>query len=437
MKTTGRIALWGYQALTSALLPVFLVRLAWRSRCQPAYRQNWSERLAFYPSGQKANRDCIWIHAVSVGETRACVPLISALKVLWPDKPILMTHTTPTGRETGESLFGDSVSRCYLPYDVPGALERFLNYFHPDIGLMMETEVWPGVVAACKNKNLPLCLLSGRLSARSAKGYARFGQLVRDAFAGLSLVCSQTEADAQRFQQLGSKHVVVTGNLKFDAPVEPDEISRSQALRAWLGNKRPIFLAASTREGEEALILAAWKQVKAQESQALLVIVPRHPQRFNEVAQMIGDTNLKFARKTEMSQIIMGGKETPLGKSVKVVLGDTMGEMALWYQAADLAYIGGSLLPLGGQNLLEACARACPVIIGPHTFNFTQATEEALASGAAVRVDSPSMLVEVAQDLMNNPSKRNQMGAAGQAFVKRHQGATQRTLDHIKDFLQY
>jgi 3-deoxy-D-manno-octulosonic-acid transferase len=437
MKTTGRIALWGYQALTSALLPIFLVRLAWRSRCQPAYRQNWSERLAYYPSGQQVKGACIWIHAVSVGETRACIPLIAALKVLWPDKSILMTHTTPTGRETGENLFGDSVSRCYLPYDVPGALDRFINHFQPEMGLMMETEVWPGVVAACKNKNVPLCLLSGRLSARSAKGYARFGKLVRDAFEGLSLVCSQTEADAQRFRKLGSKHVVVTGNLKFDAPEEPDETSRGQALRAWLGNKRLIFLAASTREGEEPLILAAWKQVKAQESQALLVIVPRHPQRFNEVAQMIGDANLNFARKTEMPQTMIGGKETSLGKSVKVVLGDTMGEMALWYQAADLAYIGGSLLPLGGQNLLEACARACPVIIGPYTFNFTQATKEALASGAAVKVDSPNMLVEIAQDLLNNPIKRSQMGAAGQAFVKRHQGATQRTLEQVKDLLEY
>jgi 3-deoxy-D-manno-octulosonic-acid transferase len=436
MKIIGRVTLWGYQALMGALIPVFLARLAWRSRRQPAYLQHWSERLALYPYGQLKKTDSIWIHAVSVGETRACVPLIKALKERWPDKPILLTHTTPTGREVSESLFGVQVTRCYLPYDIPGAMHRFLDRFKPSIGLMIETEIWPGIVLAAHQHQMPLCLLSGRLSERSAKAYAKVGLLARDAFSGLSLVCAQTKADAQRFVELGATKVVETGNLKFDAPVALDEISQGQILRSWIGKQRPIFLAASTREGEEASILAAWKKAKIHESHALLVIVPRHPQRFDQVAQLIEEVGLRIARKTEMPQIGNARQIQSLDETVKVVLGDTMGEMAQWYRAADLAYIGGSLLPLGGQNLLEACARGCPVIVGPYTFNFTQATEEALKLGAAVRVDSSCMLVQKAQSLMNDLSKRTQMGEAGQAFVALHQGATQRTLNQIQDFLK-
>jgi len=437
MKKTGQIVLRAYQALMLVLLPVFLARLAWRSRRQPDYRKNLLERLAHYPKGQKESiPTCIWIHAVSVGETRACIPLIAAIKNRWPDKRILLTHTTPTGREVGKSLFGDQVSRCYLPYDTPGAIDRFLNRYQPSIGLMMETEIWPGVVEACKNKNIPLCLLSARLSDRSAKGYLRLGLLMRNAFADLSLVCAQTEADAQRFRQLGSREVTVTGNLKFDAPVDPDETLPSQNLKNWLGRERSVFLAASTREGEEAFILKAWTKAKAQESGALLVMVPRHPQRFEDVAQQIKELGLSFARKTEMPLSEIASKDHSLANSVKVVLGDTMGEMALWYRAVDVAYIGGSLIPLGGQNLLEACARGCPVLVGLHTFNFKQATEEALASEAAQRVDSASALVERVLALLNDPIKRNHMGESGKVFVKRHQGATQRTLVKLAPFLE-
>lgn len=428
MNATSRIFLWAYQAVMSLLIPVFLARLAWRSRRQPAYRSYWSERLGLYTHSQQVKKDCIWIHAVSVGETRACVPLIAEIRARWPGQPILMTHTTPTGRETGEALFGDSLTRCYLPYDFLGAQKRFLNHFQPQIGLMMETEIWPGVVAACKNKNLPVILLSGRLSARSAKGYAKLGRLIQEAFAGLTLVCAQTEGDANRFKELSSSHVVVTGNLKFDAPIASDEIAQSQILRSWVGENRPVLLLASTREGEEALILNAWKQEKTRDSNALLVIVPRHPDRFEEVARLIRDADLNFVRKTEMPHAF--------ADSVEVVLGDTMGEMALWYRVVDLAYIGGSLIPLGGQNLLEACVRECPIIVGPHTFNFSQATEEALFLGAAIRVDSALTLVQQAMDLLKNPAKRSQMGMAGASLVRRHQGATQRTVDQIKPWIR-
>jgi 3-deoxy-D-manno-octulosonic-acid transferase len=436
LKLKQSLVLKGYQFLMLALLPVFFLRLWWRSRDQYAYRQYWSERLARYPDQSENHCRPVWIHAVSVGETRASVPLIAALKARWPDKPILLTHTTPTGRETGETVFGDSVSRCYLPYDFPGAMKRFLEHYQPEIGLMMETEIWPGIVASCNEKGIPICLLSGRLSARSAGGYRRLGKLIRDAFAGLNLVCAQTDADAKRFQELGSNHIEITGNLKFDAPVESNEIARSQILRTWLGINRPIFLAASTREGEEALILEAWKKHKLHESEQLLVIVPRHPQRFHAVAQMIDASHLRYVRKTEMPNSQNTEHAPELDRTVKVVLGDTMGEMPIWYRASDLAYIGGSLLPLGGQNLLEACARACPVIVGPHTFNFKQATEEALAFGAVARVESATHLMELTQKLLTDPIQRKQMGSAGLAFVARHQGATQRTLKHLEAFIK-
>jgi 3-deoxy-D-manno-octulosonic-acid transferase len=434
MKIKNTVIFLGYQALMSALMPFFFARLAWRSRLQPDYKDHWSERLALYPKElHEGSKEGIWIHAVSVGETRACVPLIAAIKTRWPDRSILMTHTTPTGREVSQNLFGDQLTRCYLPYDIPGAMNRFLDRYQPSMGLMIETEVWPGVVKACKNKKIPLCLISGRLSAKSAKGYARLGSLMRDSFAGFNMICAQTEADAQRFQELGSTKVLVTGNLKFDASVDPNEIMHSQDLRTWLGKNRLIFLAASTREGEENLLLSAWKKAKAHESQALLVIVPRHPQRFDEVAQEINESGLSYVRKTVLpQQHVIAEHLSSLDETVKVVLGDTMGEMALWYRSADLAYIGGSLLPFGSQNLLEACARGCPVIIGPHTYNFNQASEEALASGAAERVDSFIKLVERALELLKSPEKRSQMGESGKLFIKRHQGTVERTLKYLE-----
>lgn len=441
MKTRSRIALLGYQALLLFLLPVFLIRLGWRSRRQPAYREHWWERLALYPRNNPNTQGCIWIHAVSVGETRACVPLVAAIRERWPDRSILMTHTTPTGREVGENLYGDQVTRLYLPYDIPGAIDRFLRRFQPSIGLMMETEIWPGIVHSAGRHHIPVCLISGRLSERSARAYAKTGLLGRDAFSGMSLICAQTEADAERFRQRGANRVVVTGNLKFDAPLADNETSQGQRVRAWLGEHRPVFLAASTREGEEALILEAWKKTRLHPSRPLLVLVPRHPQRFNEVATLIHDAGDPYVRKTEMplcaeSNALAFPSDQILSDSVNVVLGDTMGEMAIWYRAADLAFIGGSLLPLGGQNLIEALARACPVLIGLHTFNFNQVTQEALAAGAAVRVNTPDSLVDQAQELLKDSARRKQMGEAGQAFVARHQGSAHRTLDQLAPFVK-
>ncbi|MGD8790460.1 MAG: lipid IV(A) 3-deoxy-D-manno-octulosonic acid transferase [Burkholderiales bacterium] len=407
-----------YRLLLWLLVPLVLLRLLIRSRRQPAYLHNVAERFGFYK--KKPARPVIWIHAVSVGETRAAEPLITELIERHPDKQILLTNMTPTGRETSEKLFGERVMRCYLPYDLTPAVNRFLRHFNPVNALVMETELWPTLVTRCFRRGKAIQLVNARLSERSARRYARFASLSRRMLGELDIICAQTERDAVRFQQLGASRVQVTGNLKFDRAVPQDQLALGAQLRQTFGRQRHVFLAASTRDGEEALLLDAISGIS--DPALLTVIVPRHPQRFDTVAQLLAEAGVQFQRRSE---------NRPVDPATSVVLGDSMGEMFAYYAACDIAFIGGSLLPLGGQNLLEACAVGKPAIVGPHTFNFEEATEQAIEAGAAYRVEDAAMLATTVADLLAQPARATRIGEAGLRFMQQHRGATQRTLDAL------
>jgi 3-deoxy-D-manno-octulosonic-acid transferase len=353
---------------------------------------------------------------VSLGETRAAEPLLRALRQRHPECDLLITQMTATGREAARQLFGDSAQVAWLAYDYPSAVRRFLRHFRPRLGILMETEIWFHLVAECERSRVPLILANARMSAGSARGYAVVGPLVRDALGSLSAVAAQTAEDADRLRSLGAREIEVTGNLKFD--VEPAAGSESLAaqFRLRFGNRR-TFLAASTREGEEELLLDALKGSPL--SDAVVVIVPRHPQRFETVAQLLAARGFKFARRSANER---------LDADCGVMLGDSMGEMAAYYRACDVAFVGGSLLPYGGQNLIEACAAGVPVLIGPYTYNFTQAAESAVAAGAALRVETAEEAVREARSLLGDTGLRERLGKAGIAFCAAHRGATQRTL---------
>lgn len=398
------------------LLPWALLHLWLRSRKQPAYLGNLAERFGRFDGSAPA--PLIWIHAVSVGETRAAEPLVQALREREPGQRILLTHTTPTGRQTGIDLFGNSVERAYLPYDWPFAVRRFLDHFRPRLGIIVETELWPNLIHEAHRRAVPLYLVNARMSEKSARGYARFGGLTRAALRQLAGVSAQTERDARRLADLGATQVTVTGNIKFDRSVPKPMLELGHRLRSLFGTARPVFLAASTRDGEEALLLDALA-ASAPRGNPLTVIVPRHPQRFDEVAALLDKRGLKFRRRSDNAAV---------EADTAFVLGDSMGEMFAYYAASDVAFVGGSLLPFGGQNLLEACALGKPVIVGPHTFNFEEATEGAIETGAAVRVRDAAQLVAVLEALLPDPARREEMSQAGRSFTERHRGATERTL---------
>ncbi|MBL8487036.1 MAG: lipid IV(A) 3-deoxy-D-manno-octulosonic acid transferase [Rhodocyclaceae bacterium] len=409
-----------YTLVLLALLPWAVLHLLWRARRQPEYRQHWNERFGRFPARPDTARPLIWIHAVSVGETRAAQPLVAALRRRFPDHGVLLTHMTPTGRQTGAALFGDSVRQAYLPYDTPWAVARFLDHFRPCLGLVMETELWPNLVAACRRRHLPLLLVNARLSERSAARYRRVAPLTRGALGGLTAVGAQGRRDAERLTALGASAPVVTGNLKFDITPPPDQAALAEEFRRRVG-PRPVFLCASTREGEEAEILAAWKTHPVTDT--LLVIVPRHPQRFDTVAGAVAAAGLRVQRRSDGTSVEPG---------TDVWLGDSMGELFAYYGAADLAFVGGSLLQFGSQNLIEPCAAGVPVLIGPSTYNFAEAAREALAAGAAVQVANAAALIVKARELLADPAARAAMGEAGRAFAAGHRGATERTLQLIE-----
>ncbi|HYC42489.1 MAG TPA: lipid IV(A) 3-deoxy-D-manno-octulosonic acid transferase [Noviherbaspirillum sp.] len=407
-------------------LPLVLGRLWWRGRKEPGYRQHMAERFGFYSArpGQKM----LWVHAVSVGETRAAEPLVDALLREYPDHAILLTHMTPTGRATGKSLFqkhGDRLMQCYLPYDTGFMVGRFLKHFTPRICILMETEVWPNLIAQCVKHRVPVALVNARLSERSLAKAHRLSALMGEAAKGFSCVAAQTEADAERLRRFGAPNVSVTGSIKFDVTPPAQALATGEALRKMMESK-PVLLCASTREGEEDLILDALDGSGL--DNALVVIVPRHPQRFDEVAAKIAVRGLPMQRRSVLDAALPDG--------IRVLLGDSMGEMFAYYTACDLAFIGGSLLPLGGQNLIEACAVGKPVLIGPHTFNFSVVSEEAIAAGAASRVETASDMLRVASNLLANKDECERMGERALAFARQHRGATARTIALLKPLVR-
>ena len=417
-------------------LPLVLLRLWRRGRREHGYRRHIGERLGFYgvpklpisPIAPSANvMPLLWVHAVSVGETRAAEPLIEALLLAYPAHRILLTHMTPTGRATGAALFahhGDHVTQCYLPYDTGWMVGRFLRFYRPQICLLIETEVWPNLVAQCNRHAIPVALVNARLSVRSLARGVRLAGLIGAAARGLACAGAQTAADAARLQQLGVTPVTVTGSIKFDVVPPPAQVALGRQWRRQFG-QRAVLLCASTRDGEEAAILAALQLLPVD---ALLVLVPRHPQRFDAVAAMVAACGMQSMRRSALGT-------DALAPSIQVLLGDSMGEMFSYFAAADLAFIGGSLLPLGGQNLIEACAVGTPVLIGPHTFNFAVVTDDAIAAGAALRVEDAASLLASAQALLGDAAVRTAMATAALSFARQHRGATGRTMQMLQPIL--
>ena len=405
-----------YTLLWWLLLPVLPLRLWWRGRREPGYRANVGERFGFYRCAARAT-GALWIHAVSLGETRAIAPLIERLQREAPARPILLTHMTATGREAGRTLFGDRVMQAWLPYDVPFAVRRFLEHFRPRAGLLVETELWPNLTAAVARTDVPLLLINARLSERSAQGYRRVALLSRPLLRAIAGIAAQSEADAGRLRDLGAQHVVVTGNLKFDVAVTPAQRHQGAALRALFGADRPVLMLASTRDGEEALLLDALARTDALPAATLIVIVPRHPQRFDAVAALLDERRAPYARRSA---------NAPIGASTRVVLGDSLGEMFAYYGACDVAFVAGSLLPLGGQNLIESIAVGVPTLIGPHMYNFAEASEAALAAGAALRIRDADEMFAVAARLLGDRGERERMRENAQTFIAAHRGAIDR-----------
>ncbi|MGN7100555.1 lipid IV(A) 3-deoxy-D-manno-octulosonic acid transferase [Ralstonia holmesii] len=425
-----------YRWLWRIALPFALLRLWWRGRKEPGYRQHVGERLGFYSPRPNPDRPLLWVHAVSVGETRAAQPLIDALLARFPHHAVLLTHMTPTGRRTGAEFAAQRngrVIQAYLPYDLPSAVDRFLRHFQPRLGLLMETEIWPVLIERAYAAGVPMVLVNGRLSARSHRRTARLGDAARQTYAQLAAVLAQTPDDADRYRSLGVPRVRVTGNLKFDITPHVDQIMAGRVLRDALRG-RSAWVAASTREGEEALLLDAWQAHRAQHvgrRHALLILVPRHPQRFDEVALAAERVGLRVVRRSALSVSAAGVADADALADADVLLGDSMGEMALYYAAAEAAFIGGSLLPLGGQNLIEACAVGTPVVIGPHTFNFAQATRDAVAAGACEQVEDAAGVMRVIDAWLSDADARESASRAALAFAATHGGATARTVEAV------
>lgn len=406
-------------------LPLVLCRLFIRGRQEPGYRQHVSERLGFYRA--KCTGPTLWVHAVSVGETRAAQPLVDAMLMAYPQHTIILTHMTPTGRVTGLALFGNNprVIQSYLPYDTNCMIGSFIRHFKPALCVLMETEVWPNLMAQCAQRHVPVALVNARLSARSLEKGLRFPALFGAAATRLACVAAQTESDARRIEQLGAKNVHLTGNIKFDVTPPEDSKSKGDALRAQFGGRR-VLLCANTRDGEEELILGAMSALR--ERDFLLVFVPRHPQRFDEVARLIDSHGFSHVRRSTMGA-------GALAPDIDVLLGDTMGEMFCYYQACDVAFVGGNLLPLGGHNLIEACVLGKPVLLGPHTFNFADAATNAIAEGAAMRVADADDLLLQASALLQDESRCQAMGERASRFAQQHRGASQRTMTLLQGIL--
>ena len=423
-----------YQLLWHLLLPFAFIRLAWRTRHSSEYLSHFAERLGF-AYGKNITQRSVWIHAVSVGETRAAQPLVEAY--LERGETVLLTHMTLNGRRTGATLFANAIAagqlrQVYLPYDLCWSVANFIRAFKPKFGLFMETEAWPTIVFYCAEIGLPLFLVNARLSERSARRVNRFGKAGRSLFQAFAGIMAQTQFDADRYRSLDVKKVDIVGNLKFDVPLDPSLVQQGKSWKQELHTEQRLMVcAASTRDGEEEIILKAWKDLllsNAFDVAPLLCLVPRHPERFSEVANQIHDAGLKFRRRTEWM-------ETPKSDiGIDVILGDSMGEMPMYYSAADLVVMGGSLLPFGGQNLIEACAAGCPVLLGEHTYNFQQAALDAIEMGAAKRIQGelllsePIALMEALKELLLNTAELAKMSSAATAYSIQHQGATKKIL---------
>jgi len=418
-----------YTALLYVFAPLALVATALRGLRDPAYRDRLPERLGFTPERQPPGGiRPLWIHAVSVGEVQAAAPLIRALLKKYPQHSLLITTATPTGAQRVGALFGDSVRHAYLPYDLPGAVRRFLDRVQPALAIVMEREIWPNLFGECERRRIPILLASARISERSAVRHQKFATLFRDALSGNVTVAAQTSQDAERYRSIGAQRVLVTGNVKFDIEVPQTAREAGETMRAAQFANRPVWVAGSTHEGEEQQILAAHRAVLAQRSDALLVLVPRHPNRFDAVRAWLRSEQIGFASRSRNESV---------SPATTVLLVDTLGELMMFYAAADIAFVGGSLIAtVGGHNLLEPAVLERPILVGPHNFNAPDIARLLIESGAAREVNSPEQLATAILELYANPKARVDMGARADAIVTANRGALSRVMELIEPLLQ-
>jgi 3-deoxy-D-manno-octulosonic-acid transferase len=409
------------------LAPVVLLRLAWRGLRAPDYLRRWPERFSFIepPVGEHV----IWVHAVSVGEVQAAEPLIRAMMEQRPEFSILVTTVTPTGSTRVMEIFGHDVAHVYAPYDLPDAVARFFERVRPKLAIVMETELWPNLFQACRNRQVPLLLVNARLSEKSSRGYRHFRGLVEQTLAAVTQIAAQGEQDAERFVALGADPgcISVTGNLKFEQRISPSLLERAEVMRREWGADRPVWIAASTHEGEEDLVLDAFRQVRKAFPECLLVIVPRHPERFAEVIELCRQRGLGMCLRSERQ---------PCTMDTQVFIGDSMGELLLFYAASDVAFVGGSLVHHGGHNMLEPAALGIPVVTGAHVFNFTDICNLLVKAGACETVDSVTGLERTVRDWLKDPNARHQAGESGRRVVEKNRGALSAVLAMVSSQLQ-
>ncbi len=420
-----------YTLAFGLLMPAVMLRLLWRSRKAPDYRRRWRERLGHCP--WRLDGGAIWIHAVSVGEVEAAIPLIEALRARHPERPFIVTTTTPTGSARIREAFGGQIHHAYLPYDLPRPLERFLERSRPACLLVLETEIWPNLFALCERRSIPTIIVNARLSARSAARYGHLGRFIRRTLGHCRTIACQAPADADRFRGLGvdEERIAITGNIKFDRPLPEDIASRAAELRRlWQkgdGPSRFVWLAASTHEGEEAICLEAFERCRHHIPDLLLCLVPRHPERFSDVETLCRRAGHAVARR---SRIPAGG-----AADAAILIGDTMGELLAFYATADIAFVGGSLVPTGGHNVLEPAALARPILFGPAMFNFATIARQLLEHEAAIEVGSAEALAETITDLYRDAEERTRMGEAARAVCEENRGALERTVALIEQAL--
>lgn len=416
-----------YTLLLYLIQPFVWLKLLWRSRKAPAYRQRWLERYGFCKNKVKPNG--ILVHAVSVGETIAAIPLIKALQQKYPQLPITVTTMTPTGSERVKSLLKDSVSHVYLPYDLPGAIKRFLKTTKPKIVIIMETELWPNLISQCYKQKIPLIIANARLSERSAARYGKLGKAVKQLFSKISMVAAQNQQDGERFVSLGlpADHLAITGSIKFDINLSNEQRQKINQLKQQWQLKRPVLIAASTHSGEDEIILTAFKKLLLKHANLLLILVPRHPERFKTVEKLISDNGFNYLKRST--------NQIPT-EQTQIVLGDTMGELVELYAMADIAFVGGSLVKQGGHNPLEPALHHIAIITGEYFFNFQVICEQLIeAQGMIVCTNSADDLYSTIDRLLNDNSRRVQLGENAYLVLKQNQGALSRLLAVINHYL--
>lgn len=420
-----------YRAVTMVALPLASLYLTWRSRKQPAYREFWDERFAWSTYPLRGERPRVWIHAVSVGETNAAKPLLERMLADWPECDVLLTHMTPTGREAGEKLVAlapERIHQCYLPYDAPYAVEKFFRQTRPTLGVIMETEVWPNVMHEASRLGIPMVLANARESEKSRRQAERVIDVMGPALGRFSAVLAQSDEDRDRLASLGATNITVTGSIKFD--IKPD-LSQVAAARAWRARlDRPVLLLASTREGEEARFAKALVERPELTERGLVLLVPRHPQRFDEVETVLKSAGLRVVRRSKLA----GAHTVPA--DVQVILGDSMGEMSFYCGLASMTAMGGSFEPFGAQNVIEPAMAGSPVVVGPSIFNFDKIVRDGVAEGAMVQVATPEEALDVFARWLDDPEQCAAAGRSALAFAARWGGATDRMMTILEELWQ-